>query len=192
MMNYKLILGSQSPRRQQLMQELGIPFTTEVISIDEHFPDDLAVDRIAEYLAREKGKAHLDSLTDDRLVITADTTVVIDQQVLNKPYGAAEARTMLRQLSGRSHRVISGVCFTTSQWQRSFSECTTVYFDPLAEEEISFYIEKYQPYDKAGSYAIQEWIGMIGISRIEGSYFNVVGLPVNRLYYELKQLGVKF
>ncbi|MEO0331399.1 MAG: Maf family nucleotide pyrophosphatase [Bacteroidota bacterium] len=190
--NYKLILGSQSPRRQQLMQELGTPFTTRIISIDEQFLGYLTVDRIAEYLAQEKGKAHLDSLADDELVITADTTVVVDQQVLNKPKDAAEADVMLNQLSGRSHQVISGVCLTTQQWQRSFSEQTTVHFVSLTQKEVAFYIERYRPYDKAGGYAIQEWIGMIGISRIEGSYFNVVGLPVNRLYHELKQIGLFF
>ena len=190
--NYKLILGSQSPRRHQIMQDLGISFTTRIISIDEHFPEDLAVNHIAEYLAQEKGKAHLSSLAYDELVITADTTVVVDEQVLNKPSNTTEAAAMLKQLSGRSHQVISGVCLTTQQWQRSFSEQTTVHFIPLTQEEVSFYIETYQPYDKAGGYAIQEWIGMIGISRIEGSYFNVVGLPVNRLYHELKQIGKFF
>ncbi|WKN41980.1 Maf family nucleotide pyrophosphatase [Tunicatimonas pelagia] len=188
MMNYKLILGSQSPRRQQLMQELGFIFTTRVISIDEDFPEDLAVEQVAEYLAIEKGKAHLDSIAADELVITADTTVVVGQEVLNKPLSAEEARTMLRKLSGCSHHVISGVCLTTQQWQRSFSEQTMVHFASLTAEEISFYVEKYQPLDKAGGYAIQEWIGMIGISGIEGSYFNVVGLPVHQLYQTLKKV----
>lgn len=188
MMKYKLILGSQSPRRQQLMHELGFPCSTRVISIDEIFPSDLAAENVAEYLAVKKGKAHLDSLTSSELVVTADTTVIIEQDVLNKPQSVDEAQTMLQKLSGREHRVISGVCLTTLQWQHHFSEQTTVYFAPLTDSEISFYIEKYQPFDKAGGYAIQEWIGMIGITRIEGSYFNVVGLPVQRLYQELKNL----
>ncbi len=188
MMNYKLILGSQSPRRQQLMHELGFAFTTRVISIEEHFPADLAIEQVARYLAIEKGKAHFNSLATDELVVTADTTVVVEQEVLNKPQSAEEAHIMLRKLSGRSHQVISGVCLTTQQWQSSFSEQTTVHFAPLTDEEISFYIEKYQPFDKAGGYAIQEWIGMIGIVRIVGSHFNVVGLPVHRLYQELKKV----
>ena len=188
MMKYKLILGSQSPRRQQLMHELGFPFSTRVISVDESFPANLTAENVAEYLATKKGKAHLNSLASGELVVTADTTVIIEQEVLNKPQSVEEAQTMLRKLSGRPHRVVSGVCLTTQQWQYHFSEQTTVHFALLTDSEISFYIEKYQPFDKAGGYAIQEWIGMIGITHIEGSYFNVVGLPVQRLYQELKKL----
>ena len=186
MMNYKLILGSQSPRRQQLLQELGLSYTVRVISTDETYPPGLDAHEIAEYLAREKGKAHLVSLAQDELVITADTTVVLDQQVLNKPTDLPDAVRMLQQLSGQAHQVITGVCFTTTEGQKSFSDHTTVYFAKLTSEEIDHYVEKYRPLDKAGGYAIQEWIGMVGITRIEGSYFNVVGLPVEKCYRVLR------
>lgn len=189
-MNYKLILGSQSPRRQQLLRELGLSYTTRVISTEEKFPADLDVGDIAEYIARDKGKAHSSSIAPDELVITADTVVALDQQVLAKPKDLTDARAMLQQLSDQTHRVISGVCLTTRQGQHSFSDCTTVYFNRLTSAEIDYYVEQYQPLDKAGSYAIQEWIGMIGIRRIEGSYFNVVGLPVEKLYRALQEYSL--
>lgn len=187
-MKYKLILGSQSPRRQQILREMGFTFTTRVISIDETFPEDMAAEEIAEYLAVEKGKAHLASLKENELLITADTTVVLGQQVLNKPQDLAEATQMLELLSGKSHRVISGVCLTTLEQQHSLADSTTVYFSQLTSDEITYYVEKYRPLDKAGGYAIQEWIGMIGITHVEGSYFNVVGLPSEKLYQALKNI----
>lgn len=191
MMNYSLILGSQSPRRQQLMEELGFSFTTRVISTEELFPSSLGVDQIAEYLAVEKGKAHLPSMRPHELVVTADTTVVLNQQVLNKPKDLPDAIHMLQQLSGCAHQVITGVCLTTLDGQQSFSDRTKVYFTKLMESEIDYYVKKFRPLDKAGGYAIQEWIGMIGINRIEGSYYNVVGLPVEKLYQALKDYNLK-
>ncbi len=185
-MSYKIILASNSPRRQQLLRELRIPFMVRTIPVEEDYPAELPPDQVAKFLAEKKGRAYLDALADDELVITADTTVVVEERLLNKPADAAEAREMLTALSGRAHRVITGVCLTTTTSSHAFEDTATVYFRALTDEEISFYVENYQPFDKAGGYAIQEWIGMIGIERIEGSYFNVVGLPVEKLYRELK------
>ncbi|MGD1893074.1 MAG: Maf family protein [Cyclobacteriaceae bacterium] len=189
-MKYKLILGSQSPRRQQLLRDLGYSFTTRVISTDEVFPQDMPTNQVAEYLAQEKGKAHIKSIATNELVITADTTVVLGQQVLNKPADLTEAKEMLRLLSGKAHQVISGVCLTTQQEQLSFSDTTTVYLSALSSDEIDYYVNTYQPLDKAGGYAIQEWIGKTGISRIEGSFYNVVGLPTEKLYQALKEYSL--
>ena len=191
MMNYKLILGSQSPRRQQLLHDLGFSYSIRVISTGEEFPPSMPVADVAEYLAIEKGKAHLPSLAPNELVITADTTVVLDNDILNKPSDLPDAVRMLEQLSDRTHRVISGVCLTTTTSQQSFSDETTVIFNKLTTAEINYYVEKYRPLDKAGGYAIQEWIGMIGITSIEGSYFNVVGLPVERLYRTLQKYSLE-
>lgn len=188
-MNYKIILASGSPRRQQLLRELRIPFTIRILPVAEDYPTELPPDRVAEFLAEKKGRAYRDTLADDELVITADTTVVVGERLLNKPANAAEAREMLTALSGRSHQVITGVCMTTTNARRTLVDTTAVYFRALTDEEISFYVENYQPYDKAGGYAIQEWIGMVAIEKIEGSYFNVVGLPVEKLYRALQSFG---
>ena len=188
-MNYKIILASGSPRRQQLLRELRIPFTIRTIPVAEDYPAELPPDQVAEYLAKKKGQAYRDALAEDELVITADTTVVVGECLLNKPAYAAEAQEMLRALSGRVHRVTTGVCLTTTAVSRTFVDTTKVWFRALSDKEISFYVENYQPFDKAGGYAIQEWMGMIAIEKIEGSYFNVVGLPVEKLYRELKKLG---
>lgn len=190
-MKHKLVLGSQSPRRQQLLRDLGYSFTTRVISTNEEFPTAMPANQVAEYLAREKGKAHIASMASDELVITADTTVVLDQQVLNKPGNLIEAKKMLRLLSGRAHQVVSGVCLTTQQQQHSFSDSTTVNFSSLSSDEIDYYVDSYQPLDKAGGYAIQEWIGKAGITRIVGSYYNVVGLPTEKLYQALKSYSLQ-
>ncbi len=188
-MNYKITLASGSPRRQQLLRELRIPFTVRTLPVAEDYPANLPPDQVAEYLAEKKGRAYRDTLTDNELVITADTTVVVGRRLLNKPADAAEAQDMLTALSGRVHRVITGVCLTTTTGSRTFVDATKVWFRELSDEEISFYVENYRPFDKAGGYAIQEWMGMIAIERIEGSYCNVVGLPVEKLYGELKKLG---
>ena len=187
-MDYNIILASNSPRRKQLLQELGIAYTIFTKPVDEHYPADMPAEEVAEYLARKKGNAYLPDIHPGDIVITADTTVVIHGLILNKPDDAADARRMLRLLSGREHQVITGVCLTTSAGQQSFSDTTKVVFKVLSDQEINDYIEHYQPYDKAGSYAIQERIGMIGIEKIEGSYFNVVGLPVRLLYEHLLKL----
>lgn len=187
-MNFKLILASNSPRRQQLLRELGLDYQVRTTEVDESYPADLAVDKIAEYLAIKKGKAYQTEMNQDELIITADTTVVIGKTVLNKPADAEEARQMLRQLSDTTHQVITGVCLTWPDQQQSFREITRVTFRALENEEINYYVNHYHPFDKAGAYAIQEWIGMVGIEHIEGSYFNVVGLPVEKLYSRLKQI----
>ena len=185
-LKYRLILGSKSPRRQELLGSLDFPFRVEVRSVDETFPPNLPVEKLAEFIAKKKAEAFTD-LKRDELVITSDTVVVCNGIALAKPANAEEAKGMLRMLSGKTHQVITGVCLKTPEDQRSFSETTHVQFDELSEEEIDYYIEKYRPFDKAGSYGIQEWIGMIGIKGIEGDYYNVMGLPLNRLYRELKQ-----
>ncbi|WPP52981.1 Maf family nucleotide pyrophosphatase [Catalinimonas niigatensis] len=188
-MNFKLILASNSPRRQQLLKELELDFQVRTIEVDEQYPDDLAADKVAEYLAIKKGKAYQMVMKQDELIITADTTVVIGPTVLNKPADAEEAYKMLRQLSGTIHQVITGVCITLPDQQQSFRELTKVTFRELEDKEIKHYVNHYHPFDKAGAYAIQEWIGMVGIEHIDGSYFNVVGLPVEKLYSRLKEIN---
>ena len=183
--NYKIILASKSPRRRELLQGLDLPFEVIIHEVDEIFPDDLPIDEIPVYLAKLKAEPFYDELTNDTLVITADTIVCIDDLVLGKPIDYEHASSMLRQLSGKKHIVITGVCLTTRNKQVSFSASTDVYFKNLTDSEIDYYLKNYQPYDKAGSYGVQEWIGYIAIERIEGSYFNVMGLPVQRLYEEL-------
>lgn len=186
--NFNLILASNSPRRQQLLKELGLNFQIRTLDIDESYPEDLEIDTVAEYLSIKKGKAYQKTIQKDELIITADTTVVLGHKVLNKPASLQEAEEMLRQLSATTHQVITGVCLTTAEQQQSFRDITSVTFRELEEEEITYYIQQYHPLDKAGGYAIQEWIGMVGISQIEGSYFNVVGLPLEKLYRELRNM----
>jgi septum formation protein len=175
-----IILASQSPRRKELLALLDLEFTVEVREVDEVFPDNIDVTEVAEYLAKLKASAFT-NITDEQLIITADTVVVLDNKILGKPKNKAEATQMLQSLSNRSHRVITGVCIKTCDKTISFSNTTKVYFKELTASEIDYYIENYKPFDKAGSYGIQEWIGAIGITKIEGSYFNVVGLPIQEL-----------
>jgi len=189
-MSDTLILASNSPRRQQLLRDTGLSFKVRVLPVDEVFPEDLPTEEVAEYLAIKKGKAQQEAMQPDEIVITADTTVIIDDMVLNKPENEAEAFRMLERLSGRQHQVITGVCITIRNQQRSFSDATRVYFRQLNKSEIAYYVEHYRPFDKAGAYAIQEWIGMVAITRIEGSYFNVVGLPVEKLFTTLTEIAV--
>lgn len=191
-MKYNIILASNSPRRQQLLKDAGFAFTVKIKPVDEDYPSDLPTAEVAEYLARKKGRAYQpDLLKEEDLVITADTVVIIGDVILNKPKDFEEAQHMLGLLSGKNHQVITGICLTTQNNQISFRDVTHVYFKILKDQEIDYYIRHYQPYDKAGGYAIQEWIGMIGIEKIEGSYFNVVGLPVGKLYAYLKNIGDK-
>jgi len=175
-----IILASQSPRRKELLGLLDLEFTIEVREVDEVFPDNLEVTEVAEYLAKLKASVFTD-ISDEQLIITADTVVVLDDQILGKPKNKEEATSMLQSLSNRSHQVITGVCIKSIVKTISFSNTTKVYFKELTASEIDYYIENYKPYDKAGSYGIQEWIGAIGITKIEGSYFNVVGLPIQEL-----------
>ena len=184
----KLILASNSPRRRELLSGLGLDFEVRVLQgIDESYPADLREGDIPLYISRAKTQAYLSSLSEDELLITADTIVWLDGEVLEKPKDEADACRMLRELSGKTHQVFTGVCLTTKEKQVAFSCRTDVTFARLDEEEIQHYVETYRPLDKAGAYGVQEWIGYIGVERVEGSYFNVVGLPVQRLYQTLKQ-----
>jgi len=183
-----IILASQSPRRKELLSLLDLEFTVEVKSIDEIFPKDLNTSKVAEYLAELKASAFT-NIKDDQVIITADTVVILNDTILGKPKDKAEATEMLHRLSNRSHEVITGVCLKSAQKTSTFSSSTKVYFKDLTDAEIDYYIENYKPYDKAGSYGIQEWIGAIGITKIEGSYFNVVGLPIQELNEQLKKFS---
>ena len=185
---YRIRLASNSPRRRELLSGLGIDYEVKLLpDIDETYPDTLKGEEIPLFIAREKAAAYLPSMESDELIITADTIVYVDDEVLGKPKDEADARRMLHLLSGRSHQVITGVCISTRHFQRAFAATTEVTFDTLSEEEIDFYVRTYRPMDKAGSYGIQEWIGYIGVCGMKGSYFNVMGLPVQRLYQELKK-----
>lgn len=187
--HYKIVLASNSPRRRELLSGLNLEYTVRVLpDIDESYPDTLKGEEIPMYISREKAKAYRNSMAEDELIITADTVVCINEKVLGKPRTQEKAKEMLRELSGKTHQVITGVCLMTCGLQRTFSATTQVTFDVLTEDEIEFYVEKFRPLDKAGAYGVQEWIGFVGVSRLEGSYFNVMGLPVQRLYQELKKL----
>jgi len=185
--DYQLILASQSPRRHQMLKELGLSFELKTKDVEEVYPNGLTPEEIPVYLAELKGKAFKEDVVSNELVITADTIVCIDDWILGKPKDRNDAVKMLRALSGRAHQVISGVCLMSKEKKVSFATTTNVHFKILSEEEINYYIDNYKPFDKAGAYGIQEWIGFIGIDGIEGSYFNVVGLPIQRLYQELSE-----
>lgn len=190
-MAYKLILASSSPRRQQLMQEAGFEFEVRLREVPEVYPDTLPVEQVPEYLARLKASAFNGDLQEDELLITADTIVSIHGKVVGKPRDRQQAVAMLRELSGNKHTVISGLCLTTVREQKSCSVCTDVFFRELTEKEIVYYVDRYKPFDKAGAYGIQEWIGYVGIERIDGSFYNVMGLPVQILCRQLKEFGVE-
>lgn len=182
---YDVVLGSNSPRRRELLGDMGVTFRVEAIKgIDESYPANLPVEEIPVYLARIKAGGH--PLQPNELLITADTVVVLDETVLGKPASEAEAHHMLRALSGRAHRVISGVCVTTVDRCESFADTSIVHFADLTDGEIDYYIKHYRPLDKAGAYGIQEWVGNIGISGINGDFYNVMGLPTRKLYQLLK------
>ena len=181
-----IILASKSPRRKELLNLLDLDFKIEITEVNEVYPDNLEVYKIAEYLANLKANA-FKSIPKDTVVITADTIVILDKQILGKPKNKTEAAKMLLSLSNRNHKVMTGVCLKSKDKTISFSNTTKVFFKELTSSEINYYIENYKPFDKAGSYGIQEWIGAIGITKIEGSYFNVVGLPINQLYKNLRE-----
>ena len=181
---YQIILASQSPRRQELLRGLNIPFEVQTIDVEEDFPDELSAEEIPCYLAEKKAKAY--SLAENTMLITADTIVWLENRVLGKPRDRAEAVKMLTELSGKTHEVITGVCITTKAKRKTFFDVSRVRFAELSQEEIEFYVENFRPYDKAGAYGIQEWIGYIGAEYIEGSFYNIMGLPIQRLYAELK------
>jgi septum formation protein len=182
---YEIILASKSPRRQQLLSDLGLKFKVQSMDIPEEFPKNLGMNEVPVYLAELKADAFRPLLKENQLVITADTIVWLDGEVLNKPADYAEGFQMLSDLSGKKHQVITGVCLLSIEKKISFFSATDVWFKELNKEEIHFYLENYHPYDKAGAYGIQEWIGYIGINRIEGSFFNVMGLPVQSVYEHL-------
>ena len=184
--NYTITLGSASPRRKQLLSELGIEFSIKTTQKEEKYPENLDGAEIAEFLAKQKAEVISKELTGNYLLITADTIVIQNNEILHKPKDKDEAQRILQNLSGKSHKVISGVCIKSAKKEVVFSSETEVTFNKLSEDEIRFYIEKFKPFDKAGSYGIQQWIGYIGIEKIKGSYNNVVGLPTAELYQKLK------
>ena len=187
--NYRIVLASQSPRRKELLAGLGLEYETRVLpDVDESFPPELIGGDIPMYIAREKAEAYRPSLSADELLITADTIVWLGGTVLGKPVDRDDALRMLGLLSGRTHEVYTGVCLTTIRWQHTFTARTEVRFCPLDEEEITWYVDRYRPFDKAGAYGVQEWVGYVGVEHIAGSYFNIMGLPVQRLYRELKKM----
>ena len=189
MMNipYKIILASNSPRRKELLAGLDLQFEVRVLQdIDESYPHDLPTLKIAEFISKKKADAYVETMADDELVITADTVVILGDEVMGKPHDEADAKRMLGELSGQTHQVATGVTLSTRERQMSFSVVTDVTFKQLSADEIDYYVHTYHPMDKAGAYGIQEWIGYIGVTALKGSYFNVMGLPVQRIYEALK------
>lgn len=184
---YNLILGSRSPRRRQLLADCGLEFSlADQYEVVEEYPRDLPADEVAAFLSRLKSEAYPEPLGGKDILITADTVVIADGHILGKPAGRETALNMLRNLSGRSHSVITGVTLRNGVRSRTFDSRTKVFFKHLSDEEIVYYIDRYRPYDKAGAYGIQEWIGYVAIERIEGSFYNVMGLPVQKLLTELE------
>ncbi|MDB5282231.1 MAG: septum formation inhibitor Maf [Bacteroidota bacterium] len=186
-MTKKIILASKSPRRFELMKMAGLEFIVDSKNVEEIHPVGIPVELIPEYLAKKKVDAYINDIDDNTVVIGADTVVILEGIIFEKPENREHAIEMLLALSGKMHQVVTGVCTLSKQKEVAFSETTKVYFNELSREEIEFYVDGYKPYDKAGSYACQEWIGAVGIKRFEGDYFNVVGLPINRVYSELKK-----
>lgn len=186
---YKIILASNSPRRKELLSGLGVDYEVKTLpDVDESYPDGLSGEEIAKHIARGKAEAYRLLIQADELVITADTIVWLDGTVMGKPKDEEEAKDMLMRLSGKTHQVITGVCLTTASMQKTFATVTDVTFAILTDEEVDYYVTRFQPMDKAGSYGVQEWIGFVGVENLSGSYFNVMGLPIQRLYTELKKL----
>lgn len=185
---YRIILASASPRRKELLSKLDIDFTVKILyDVDESFPASLPVVQVPQYISRKKADAYRQEMQENDMVITADTVVAVGRRILGKPKSAEEARVMLKLLSDRYHRVVTGVTIMTAKRTETFATVSRVRFARLNDEEIDYYISKYKPFDKAGAYGIQEWIGMVGITELNGSYFNVMGLPVQRLYSKLKE-----
>ena len=186
---YKIILASNSPRRKELLSGLGVDYEVKTLpDVDESYPDGLSGEEIAKHIARGKAEAYRSLIKADELVITADTIVWLDGTVMGKPKDEEEAKDMLMRRSGKTHQVITGVCLTIASMQKTFATVTDVTFAILTDEEVDYYVTRYQPMDKAGSYGVQEWIGFVGVENLSGSYFNVMGLPIQRLYTELKKL----
>lgn len=185
---YKIVLVSASPRRKELLQNLGLTFKVRTLfGIDEQYPDTLRGEDIPRFISRKKAEAYRSSMADDELLIAADTVVCLDGRTLGKPHDAQEAKGMLHKLSGRFHQVITGVTVMTKDRMENFAVTSQVKFADLTDEEVDYYVDNYLPFDKAGAYGIQEWIGMVAVEELRGSYFNVMGLPVQRLYNVLKK-----
>lgn len=184
---FKFILASRSPRRQQLLSDMGLKFDVVIMDYEETFPADLTGEEIARYVAHEKALSFNNKISDNEIIITADTIVWCNNKILGKPQNHEDALRILREISGNTHEVITGVTLLSKHKENTFSVSTKVTFETLSDEELNYYIQKFEPFDKAGAYGIQEWIGIIACSHIDGSYFNVVGLPVQRLYAELRQ-----
>jgi septum formation protein len=183
----KIILASASPRRKELLAGLDLDFKVKVIKgVSESYPESLRAEEVPQYISREKAAAY--QVADDELLLTADTVVVVDNTILGKPHDADDARRMLRLISGRTHQVVTGVTLTTAKAQKTFGVTTDVTFRQLTDDEINYYISQYRPFDKAGAYGIQEWIGYIGVTSIHGSYYNVMGLPVQHIYQEIMKM----
>lgn len=187
----KWVLGSGSPRRKELLSGLGVSFEIRVKDTDESFDPTMPTDAVPEYLAAKKASALIPDLQENEMIICADTVVILDDQIIGKPTDHADAHRMLRQLSGQTHRVITGVFIGNRKIQRSFSDKSEVSFRDLSDEEIDYYITNYQPFDKAGSYGIQEWLGYVAITRMEGTYTNVMGLPTNNVFEVIRELENK-
>jgi septum formation protein len=192
----KIILASQSPRRKQLLEWAEVPFEVIVKSTEESFPEELPVEDVPVYIARQKAIAVKDSLIEkgnteieSLVILAADTVVVLDEKIIGKPVDRDDAIEILTSLSGREHRVITGVVIQSGNEEKAFSDITSVSFHSLTYEQVTFYIDKYKPYDKAGAYAIQEWIGVVGIKCVSGDFYNVMGLPVSRVVQQLIELG---
>ena len=184
---YQIILASNSPRRKELLAGLDLQFKVRVLQdVDESYPNDLPTLEIAEFISKKKADAYIQTMADNELVITADTVVILGDEVMGKPHDEADAKRMLGELSGQTHQVATGVTLSTKERQVSFSVVTDVTFKQLSSDEIDYYVRIYHPMDKAGAYGIQEWIGYIGVTALKGSYFNVMGLPVQRIYEALK------
>lgn len=187
--NYEIILASKSPRRSQLLSQAGIPFRVEALNVEENYPADMPAEEVPVFLAKKKAHAAKPLLkADHELILAADSVVILDNKIYEKPVDEGDARRILSELSGREHRVITGVCLVSKDQEIAFGDTTKVKFANLSSEEIDYYIKNYQPFDKAGSYAIQEWIGLCKIEKIEGTYANVMGLPVERVWKALEEM----
>lgn len=189
MNNYKFILGSKSPRRKQLFTDAGLDFEIESFDADESFPDTIQPEMVAEFIALKKAEFYNKSL-NNKILVCADTTVIINNEVLNKPADFNEAKSMLEKLNNNWHKVITGVCIKTNSFSHSFSECTEVKFSEFNSEEIDFYINNFKPFDKAGAYGAQDWLGLCKIEAFKGCFYNVVGFPMARFYKELRSLKI--
>ena len=183
---HQIILASKSPRRAQLLNEASIPFVIKTKEVEENYPDDLPTEKVAAYLAQKKAKAAVEFIETNEIILAADSVVILDNLIFGKPKDYEDAYRILSRLSGKMHKVITGVCLLAKEKEETFSAISNVYFNHLSEEEIAYYITHFKPYDKAGAYAIQEWIGLCRINRIEGLYSNIMGLPVELVYEKLK------